>query len=62
MSCGQWKAIEGFKKRSDVVIFALEKDHPGYSVEKRLEGMGAGEKAGKSTELIQVKDDAGLRR
>lgn len=45
-----------------MVIFALEKDHPGYSVEKRLEGMGAGEKAGKSTELIQVKDDAGLRR
>lgn len=35
-----------------MVIFALEKDHPGYSVENRLEGMGAGEKAGKSIELI----------
>lgn len=42
----------GFKWRSDVIIFALEKDHSGYSVENRLEGKGAEEKAGKFTELV----------
>lgn len=37
----------GFKRWSDLVLFALEKNDSGYSVEKGLEGKGAGEKAGK---------------
>ena len=42
----------GFKRWSDLFLSALEKDDSGYSVEKGLEGKGAGEKGGKFTEFV----------
>lgn len=42
-----------FRQRSNVVIFALEKQHSGYNVENRLQGKGAGKKAGKFIELVK---------
>lgn len=44
---------KGFKQRSNVVMFVLEKQHSGYNVEHRLEGKGANEKVGKFTELLK---------
>lgn len=49
---GHGDPSQGFQQRSTVVIFALERDDSSYSIENRLETKGAGEKAGKVTELV----------